>query len=294
MTDQIVATYDYTDEIGNLLYQVVRYFPKTFRARRFVNGAWVAGKGEQGSTLYHLPMLVDAVRGKGTVFMLEGEKDVDNLITAMFGKASPFAVTTVAFGANNWKSEFKRYFAGASQVVILPDNDKPGHEYAMTVARSLAGTVQDIRIVELPDLAEKEDVSDWLDKGNPIWSLWLEVYKTPPLMLPDEPDVPMIMHSLKQTPVKIESRDTNGSREKIENINRRGVEILSQYVSLERAGHNRFRFICPFHKETQPSAVLYEDQGSYWCYGCGTGGDIIDFVQRKTGMSFKEVIGSLI
>lgn len=300
MSDQIVATYDYTDELGNPLYQVVRYFPKTFRARRWVNGQWSIGKGDQGPVPYKLPWLVNVAKSGGLIFICEGEKDTENLARALIAnidcELSEFAVTTAPFGSNNWKLGFNKYFVGASQVVILPDNDKPGHEYAMTVAKSLTGTVPDIRIVDLPDLADKEDVTDWLEKGNPIWALWLEVYQTPPLVLPKEPDTPMILHALKRAPIKIEPRPNEGRdiMFTIEAINQRGIEILSRYVELERAGCNRFRFVCPFHEDTQPSGMLYADKGHWWCYGCGTGGDIINFIQRKTGLSFKEVINTVL
>jgi len=255
MPDKIVATYDYADTDGTPLYQVVRYFPKTFRARRWISGEWVAGKGNQGPVPYCLPWLVPVARNGGLIFICEGEKDVENLTRAIYFmhevEASKVAVTTAPFGSSNWKPEFKRYFIGAAQVVILPDNDAPGHEYAMTVARSLTGTVPDIRIVDLPGLAEKEDVTDWLEKGNPIWALWLEVYQTPPLVLPKEPDIPVILHALQRAPIKIEPRINNGHRVNFEEINRRGIEILSRYVELQRAGKDRFKFICPFHKDTQ-------------------------------------------
>ncbi|MBE3145209.1 MAG: hypothetical protein IMZ61_15025 [Planctomycetes bacterium] len=300
MSEQIVATYDYTDELGNPLYQVVRYFPKTFRARRWINNVWVAGKGDRGPVPFNLPWVVEAAHNEGIIFICEGEKDTQNLSKALSHllefELRKVAVTTAPFGSNNWKPEFRRYFIGASQVVILPDNDKPGHEYAMTIARSLTGTIPDIRIVDLPDLAEKEDVTDWLEKGNPIWALWLEVYQTPPLVLPKEPDIPMILHALKRAPIKIEPRPSEGRdiMFTIEAINQRGIEILSRYVELERAGRNRFKFICPFHEDTQPSGVLYADRGHWWCYGCGTGGDIIDFEQKKNGSSFREVINTIL
>ncbi len=64
---------------------------------------------------------------------------------------------------------------------------------------------------------------------------------------------------------------------------------------LERYGFqkpNRAGFICcPFHKEKTASMKIYKD--SYYCFGCGVGGDIFDFVQKMDGISFKEAFAEL-
>ena len=50
---------------------------------------------------------------------------------------------------------------------------------------------------------------------------------------------------------------------------------------------------CPFHRDGRPSLVVYPDNDSYFCFGCGAGGDVIDFVGRLHGVGFKEAAAML-
>jgi hypothetical protein len=68
-------------------------------------------------------------------------------------------------GAGKWKPEFNKYFKG-KLVVIIPDNDEPGKKHAQDVAMNLKGIAESIKILGLPDLPEKGDVSDWFLKGG--------------------------------------------------------------------------------------------------------------------------------
>ena len=70
-------------------------------------------------------------------------------------------------GAGKWRAEFAEHLVGAD-VVILPDNDAPGRAHALDVARSLAGKAARIRIVDLPGLPDKGDVSDWFAAGGTV------------------------------------------------------------------------------------------------------------------------------
>jgi len=159
---EVKAVYDYKDENGALLYQVVRYEPKDFRPRhRGPNESWIYDLQGVRRVPYNLPELVNA---NGAV-LVEGEKDANNL--KALGYAGNTAVTTSQGGAKAWKPEYADYFL-SKQVAIIPDNDRPGLEYAETVARSLQGKASVIRIVELPGLGERKekqglDVSDWIE-----------------------------------------------------------------------------------------------------------------------------------
>lgn len=70
-------------------------------------------------------------------------------------------------------------------------------------------------------------------------------------------------------------------------------EIISKYVNLTFIGTDRYRGFCPFHEETKPSFTVYADTQSFYCYGCGKGGDVIDFLMRAESNSFKEIIDIL-
>src|SRR5262249_4401427 len=69
--------------------------------------------------------------------------------------------TTNPMGAGKWRSEYNEWLRGR-KVVIFPDNDEPGRNHARQVADSLTGVATSVKLVELPGLPEKGDVSDWL------------------------------------------------------------------------------------------------------------------------------------
>ena len=157
---KIIATYDYRDETGKLLYQVVRYAPKDFRQRRpDGKGEWIWNLEGVRRVPYRLPELLSAST-QDWVYIVEGEKDADNLI------ARNFVATTNSGGARKWLDDYNRYFKGWL-VAIIPDNDEPGRDHAKLVASSLYGIAATVKIVKLPNLPPKGDVSDRLDSGGP-------------------------------------------------------------------------------------------------------------------------------
>ena len=70
------------------------------------------------------------------------------------------------------------------------------------------------------------------------------------------------------------------------------VEVVSQKVILKKSG-NHYWGLCPFHKEKTPSFSVNPSLGIYKCFGCGQGGDAIDFIMKTEGKSFMEVIEEL-
>jgi hypothetical protein len=93
--------------------------------------------------------------------IVEGEKDADNLF------AAGFAATTNSGGAGKWTADLNRYFEGRD-IHILPDNDEAGAGHAQQVAAALLGVARSIRIIRLPGLPPKGDVTDWLDAGGTV------------------------------------------------------------------------------------------------------------------------------
>ena len=111
-----------------------------------------------------------------TVFVVEGEKDADNLAK------HDFVATTNIGGAGNWKPALNQHFAG-KVVYILPDNDEPGAKHAVDVARNLHGVAASVRIVKLPGLPDKGDVSDWIEAGGDLSGL-VDFCKAVPVFRP--------------------------------------------------------------------------------------------------------------
>lgn len=150
--------YSYTDPFGKELFQVVRYPGKRFTQRQpDGKGGWIWKTQGMKMALYHMPEVVTAKQ----VIICEGEKDCDNLRAALTGKFPHLAVTTCPRGAGKWQDEFSVYLAG-KQVLILPDNDEPGRKHAETVAMSAYRYAQGVKVLTLPGLSEKGDVSDYL------------------------------------------------------------------------------------------------------------------------------------
>jgi DNA primase len=84
------------------------------------------------------------------------------------------------------------------------------------------------------------------------------------------------------------------SNEKIDEV-LRAVDIVAlvrQYVDLKRVGE-RYRGLCPFHVEKTPSFFVVPDQGLYHCFGCGVGGNAINFMMAINNMRFPEALEDL-
>jgi hypothetical protein len=165
---RVVATYDYPDEHGELLYQVVRFGPrKDFRQRRpdpsKPDGWEWTVKGSR-PILYRLPEVLSNIRAGAITFIVEGEKDADNLAR------EGLCATCNPMGAGKWSDALSALLAGAD-VVILPDNDDAGRAHAATVGASLRGVAKRVRVLELPELPPKGDVSDWLNLGGDVAEL---------------------------------------------------------------------------------------------------------------------------
>jgi hypothetical protein len=170
----IEKAYDYLDEAGALLFQVVRYIPKDFRQRRpNGHGGWIANLEGVRRVPYRLPDLIKFP--SATVFVCEGEKDADRLA------ALDLCATTVA--SSNWDGIDLEIFRGRD-VIVLEDNDQPGRDKALTAAARLHG-IACVRIVRLPDLPDKGDVSDWLDGDSRRASKLVEVCFDAPLWQPE-------------------------------------------------------------------------------------------------------------
>lgn len=161
---QISATYDYVSEDGELLYQAIRYEPKDFRQRRpDGRGGWTWSiKGVQ-RVLYRLPEVLAAVADGRTVYICEGEKDVEA------ARSIGLVATCNAMGADNgtgnkWLSEFANVLVNAD-VVVVPDQDDPGIRHAEWVISTLQGKARSVKVV---NPAAGKDLADWIAAGATV------------------------------------------------------------------------------------------------------------------------------
>ncbi len=108
---------------------------------------------------YRLPKLLTA----GTVYLPEGEKDVHTLE----GWGLVASCNPGGSGNSHLYSGWADYFRDR-HTIILPDNDEPGRNHAAAVAAHLLSVAASVRIVELPDLPAKGDVTNWRDAGGTL------------------------------------------------------------------------------------------------------------------------------
>jgi len=171
---QLVETYDYQDAMGNLLYQVCRYFPKNFKQRRpdGQGGFKWSMKGVE-RVLYRLPDVVTAIAAKKIIFIVEGEKDVHAL------QKLGIHATCNSGGAGNWLPQYTESLAGAS-IIIIADKDKAGREHAQLVAGALHGKASGLRVLELPNRGTNKikDAYDWVSAGGNLEELREIINKT--------------------------------------------------------------------------------------------------------------------
>jgi hypothetical protein len=155
----IEHVYRYRNAEGRVVLEVVRLRGKQFRQRRPLdNGEYAWNLGGVEPILYNLPALL-AADAEEVVWICEGEKDADRL------GALGLLATCNPMGAGKWRDSHGATLEGR-HCQVLADNDDVGRAHALAVARSLHGRAASVRIVELPGLPPKGDVSDWLDAGG--------------------------------------------------------------------------------------------------------------------------------
>lgn len=179
------AVYEYRDEQGRLLYQVVR--TKTPEGKKRISnrrplgtGGWEYTLDGTRRVLYRLGEVMRATE----ILIVEGEKCADAVRQAycdMKGESDAclidgFTATTSPHGAGKWREEFAPYFAG-KKVVLIPDNDAPGRSHMQSVAQSISKYALGVKWCELPLDDEKDDVADYL-KNNSFGDLQTLIQKS--------------------------------------------------------------------------------------------------------------------
>lgn len=157
----IAMTEDFHDRHGNSIYQEVKFAdgrdPRFLLRRQDPSSktGWRWNIKGMQRELFQLLQLIKDMAEDAVILLPEGPKDCRTLYK--FG----FAATTNAMGAKNWIEHYSETLRDA-RVCILPDNDEAGEDHLRTVGQALTGYARSIRVLRLPDLPDKGDVSDFL------------------------------------------------------------------------------------------------------------------------------------
>jgi hypothetical protein len=107
---------------------------------------------------YDLPALLDAKTAGRNIFLVEGEKAADAI------KSIGMIASTAHTGAGSWPAAITEYFAGA-QVIILPDNDVPGWQYAYKAAEAILPIAKSVKVVDLGLQGQGDDAYEFIEEG---------------------------------------------------------------------------------------------------------------------------------
>lgn len=153
----VEAIYDYQNAEGKTIYQVLRFHGKEFRQRspNRSGSGWTWGLGGAERLPYRLPRWKDEL----FVSVVEGEKDVLTL------ESIGIPATCNSGGAGNFADCLIHWFTG-KKVAIFADNDEPGRKHAIQVASKVSLVAESVKVIELPDVPLKGDVSDFVQGGK--------------------------------------------------------------------------------------------------------------------------------
>ncbi|HXO20944.1 MAG TPA: CHC2 zinc finger domain-containing protein [Thermoanaerobaculia bacterium] len=193
------------------------------------------------------------------IVICEGEFDRLVLLTHGFGAVSSTG------GAFSFRSEWARYFESVPEVYLCFDRDRAGEEGVRRAARFIPHA----RVVTLPpEVGERGDVSDFFVRlGRSA-----EDFEK----LLGEADTPPQAEAGRRLP-RIPSRPGG---EPIE-------EVIGRSVALRRAGRG-YSGLCPFHRDSNPSFVVFPRSQRFRCFACGVEGGAADFLARLKGVSPEE------
>ncbi|MGH9120373.1 MAG: hypothetical protein ACRDYC_00270, partial [Acidimicrobiales bacterium] len=161
MKPRVTAAYNYRAATGEVIYQVRRWTPKNFtQARPDGNGGWLNNLDGIERILYRLPEVLAAVGSGATIWVVEGERDVE----AVRG-AGGVATCNSGGASATWSPNYSAVLAGAARVMVVADRDQAGYRHARDISRGLAGKVGHLEVVRS---LEGKDASDHIEAGHSL------------------------------------------------------------------------------------------------------------------------------
>jgi CHC2-type zinc finger protein len=274
----VVVSYVYKSPTGEVLRRKDRYPDKTFSWWTWdpVTETWMSGAVDSGATLYMLDKI--ASMRPETMFVVEGEKDTDNL----------WALDLPATTSGNWSS-WKSHHSdqlrecGCLECVILPDNDEVGMTYANTVAReNLRGGIKS-KIIKLPLLQVHGDVSDYIGfRVRPREEILDLAEQTPWVTPADLPYVPSPKPKSSKPSISTYVYD------------RRLSQFFLEVLKLPPTTRGRIQTLCPLHPDSATLSLAVDlDHGVWFCHGgCGVGGGVVQFYMKVNALRGRVVLRS--
>ena len=171
----------YRSEDGDVLFTKRRYKTsdakgKTYSIHRVdAAGKRIAGLKDTRIVPYRLPELLDAKTSGRAIYLVEGEKAADALVS--IGAIA----TTSHTGAGSWPAEITQYFAGAN-IVVIPDHDEPGRSYARRAIQNLLPVAKSIRYLDLDLMVEGDDAHEWVYHAKGTRKELAELAKQAPII----------------------------------------------------------------------------------------------------------------
>ncbi|MGX9887358.1 AAA family ATPase [Streptomyces sp. NPDC002276] len=168
-----IASYEYTDERGGVLFVKERGEPKTFRVYRPLTGGRRQYKEVFGGpkpprrVLYRMPAVVAAIAEGHTVYLVEGEKDVHSAERVGATATCNYEGAAKSDQRPKWRPEYGDMLKDA-HVVIVADNDDAGRAHAAAAYSNLRGKAASVRVVRGRGNREKADLTDHLAAGHTL------------------------------------------------------------------------------------------------------------------------------
>lgn len=224
----------------------------------------------------------DVLSKPARILICEGEFDRLVLVAQGFHAASSTG------GAGTFRPEWVPAFAAIPEVFLCFDRDEAGRRGALRVG----GLIPHAKLVELPnEVDEGGDVTDFFVRlgrtAEDFERLLAEAKPVPPAAEPSG-------WSTRPIGTPSGTSDESPGRERVERL-KRAVPIatlVGRYVTLRQTGGTQAG-LCPFHEDHIPSLTVYPERGRYFCYGCGTNGDVITFLRSVERLSFPEALDRL-
>jgi hypothetical protein len=230
--------YPYQDQFGNDSYKVVRRGRgkgKEFyiKSKHGSNGAWKPGLNGQEPLPYKLPEVTSAINRGETIYIVEGEQDVDTAFK------EGVVATCNHGGAGKWTDEHSKRLRGAMEIILVWDRDKKGVAHVWGVRDSLR-RVGGIEKISFKRAAFGKDLTDHISEGGRVGNL---VNGRPPRPEPKNG--------------KVEISDEHPDRELP--IGFRLVRSLLNGVKAESGKFHQYNAICPAHDDHSPSLSVRLD-----------------------------------